>query len=163
MKGIVHVRIDDRLIHGQVACIWSTSLGVNRIMVANDEVANNEMQKNVLRMVAPAGINTSIISKDKAVNNILAGNYQTQKVLMILKNPLDALYLIEHGLDIKEINVGNMAKRDNTVQIKRSVSVTKEEAAAFRKLIDKGVKITSIMVPDESKTYIKDYLDKAGL
>lgn len=163
MKGIIHVRIDDRLIHGQVATRWSTGLGASRIMVANDEVAHDEMQKGILRMVAPPGINTSIITKDTAIKNILAEKYAAQKVLMVLKNPMDALYLIENGLDIKSINVGNMAKRDDATQIKRSVSVTKEEVEAFRKLMEKGVEITSIMVPDESPSYLKDFLDKAGL
>lgn len=163
MKGIIHVRIDDRLIHGQVATRWSTGLGVSRIMVANDEVANDEMQKGILRMVAPPGINTSIIAKDTAVNNILAEKYAAQKVLMVLKNPMDAIYLIEKGLDIKEINVGNMALRDNTTQIKRSISVTKEEIEAFRKLMDMGVKLTSKMVPDEADSLLKDFMDKAGV
>ncbi len=74
MKGIIHIRIDDRLIHGQVATRWSTGLGVSRIMVANDAVAADEMQKGILRMVAPPGIATSIISKEKAATNILAGS-----------------------------------------------------------------------------------------
>lgn len=162
MKGIIHIRIDDRLIHGQVATRWSTGLGVNRIMVANDAVALDEMQKGILRMVAPPGISTSIISKEKAATNILAGKYAAQKVLMVLKNPMDALDLMDKGLEIKEINVGNMAKRDGTIQIKKSISVTKEEYNAFEELLNRGVKLTARMVPDEADVLLKEFLKKAN-
>jgi mannose PTS system EIIAB component len=162
MKGIIHIRIDDRLIHGQVATRWSTGLGASRIMVANDEVAVDEMQKGILRMVAPPGIATSIISKEKAATNILAGKYALQKVLMVLKNPMDALDLMDKGLEIKEINVGNMAKRDNTIQIKKSISVSKEEYEAFKELKNRGVKLTARMVPDEADVLLDEFLSKAN-
>ena len=84
MKGIVHIRIDDRLIHGQVAAFWTNSLSISRIMVVNDEVAADEMQKSLLRMVAPASVRTSIISKETAIKNISAGKYEGQRVLLVL-------------------------------------------------------------------------------
>lgn len=162
MKGIIHIRIDDRLIHGQVATRWSTGLGVGRIMVANDAVAADDMQKGILRMVAPPGIATSIISKEKAATNILAGKYATQKVLMVLKNPMDALDLMDKGLEIKEINVGNMAKREGTVQIKKSISITEEEYKAFKELLNRGVKLTARMVPDEADVLLEGFLNKVS-
>ncbi|AQM60100.1 PTS system mannose/fructose/N-acetylgalactosamine-transporter subunit IIB [Clostridium baratii] len=162
MKGIIHIRIDDRLIHGQVAARWSTGLGASRIMVANDQVAADEMQKGILRMVAPPGIATSIISKEKAATNILAGKYANQKVLLVLKSPKDALDLMDRGLEIKEINVGNMAKRDNTVQIKKSLSITKEEFENFKELMNRGVRLTARMVPDESEVLLENFLSKVS-
>lgn len=162
MKGIIHIRIDDRLIHGQVAARWSTGLGASRIMVANDEVAADEMQKGILRMVAPPGIATSIISKEKAATNILSGKYSNQKVLLVLKSPKDALDLMDRGLEIKEINVGNMAKRDNTVQIKKSLSITKDEFEDFKELGNRGVRLTARMVPDESEVLLENFLSKVS-
>ena len=61
MEGFVHIRVDDRLIHGQVATRWATGLKVNRIMIIDDAVAVNETEKSILRMAAPAGVNTSIL------------------------------------------------------------------------------------------------------
>lgn len=158
--GIIHVRIDDRLIHGQVAAFWCNTLNAQRIMVANDIVANDELQKSVLRMVAPPGVATSIITKDRAAENINAGKYDAERVMLILKNPRDALDLINLGVEIKIINVGNMAHHDNTVQIKRSINVTQEDIENFKKLNDDGVKLTSIMVPDEPATNLMDYIEK---
>lgn len=158
--GIIHVRIDDRLIHGQVAAFWCNTLKAQRIMVANDLVAADELQKSVLRMVAPPGVATSIITKDRAAENIKAGKYDQERVMLILKNPGDALYLINLGVEIKSINVGNMAHKENTVQIKRSINVTQEDIENFKKLNADGVELTSIMVPDEPKTNLMDYIEK---
>lgn len=158
--GIVHVRIDDRLIHGQVAAFWCNSMKINRIMVANDEVANNELQKSALRMVAPPGVNTSIITKEKAAANIKAGKYDAERVFLILKGPKDAIDLIKLGVNIKMINVGNMAHREGTVQIKRSINVTQDEIEAFKELNAMGVELTAIMVPDEPKTDLMALINK---
>lgn len=80
MKGFVNIRIDDRLIHGQVATRWSTGLRATRIMVIDNDVANDDVQKSVLRMAAPSGISTSIITEEKAITNIKAGKYENQRV-----------------------------------------------------------------------------------
>ncbi len=158
---IIHIRIDDRLIHGQVAAFWCNSLNANRIMVANDEVAKDEMQKSLLRMVAPSGVRTSIITKEMAAKNLAAGKYDNERVLLILKSPKDALELMEMGVDITLINVGNMAHHDGTIQIKKSINVSREDIESFERLNEKGVKLTSIMVPDEPRSNLMDYLKKA--
>lgn len=158
MEGIIHVRIDDRLIHGQVATQWTNELGATRIMVINDDVANNDIQKTVLRMAAPSNVSTSILTRKKAVTNIKSGKYKGQKVLIVVKSPVDILNLIDDGLDIKNVNVGNMSVREGTHHIRPTISITEQEQNAFQKLIDKGIEITAIMVPGDNKILIKDVL-----
>ncbi len=158
MLGIVHIRIDDRLIHGQVATRWTAQTKATRILIPNDEIAMDETQKKILRMAAPSGVNTSIISKEKAVENINKGKYASQRVLIVVKSPLDLIELKKLGLEFSEINVGNMAKRDNTIQIKKSISITEKEREAFKELIDLGVEITAQMVPDENAPLIKNLI-----
>lgn len=135
MKGIIHIRIDDRLIHGQVATMWTNNLGATRIMVINDEVANNDLQKSVLRMAAPSNVSTSIITRETALKNISSGKYEGQKVFIVVKSPLDLLYLVKNGLDIKKINVGNMSSKKNTEVVRPSISVTAEEKEALPTVI----------------------------
>ncbi len=160
MQGITHVRIDDRLIHGQVALLWSSGLGISRIIVINDEVANNEVQKAVLRMAAQGKINTSILNKETACTNILSGKYSTQKCMIILKNPKDALDLMDMGLDFDSINVGNMISKDpEAIQVKRSLKLSPDEIEQFKQLSNKGVTLTSQMVPEEKITYLLDFID----
>jgi PTS system mannose-specific IIB component len=158
LEGIVHVRVDDRLIHGQVATRWATGLKVNRIMVIDDKVAVNEVEKSVLRMAAPTGVNTSILTVDKAANNIKNGNYQGQRVLVVIKTPEVAVQLLNAGLDVKQVNIGNLSNRPNTVQIKKSVSLSESERKAVDFLLEKGVEVTAQMVPDDPETSIISYL-----
>lgn len=158
MKGINNIRIDDRLIHGQVATMWSNKLGVTRLMVVNDDVASNDIQKQVLRMAVPAGIASSIITKEKAIDNIKNDKYIGQNVLLIVKSPVDLLPFIENNLDITSINIGNMSNRKETTVLRPNISVTLQERAAFEKLLSLGVEITTIMTPDDKKTYLKDLL-----
>ncbi|AYV66163.1 PTS mannose/fructose/sorbose transporter subunit IIB [Niallia circulans] len=158
MEGIVHIRVDDRLIHGQVATRWATGLKVNRIMVIDDKVAANELEKSVLRMAAPSGVNTSILDVEKAVNNIKNGNYQGQRVLVVIKTPEVAVQLLKAGLNVKQVNIGNLSNRPNTLQIKKSVSLSESERKAVDFLIEKGVEVTAQMVPDDPAANIISYL-----
>lgn len=161
MPGIVHIRIDDRLLHGQVCAFWTNTLKLTRIMVANDEVAADDLQKQVLRMAAPTGIRTSIIPLEQAARQILEGKYANQRVLLIIKNPEDALKLIELGLPIAFINVGNMANREHTKQYKKSISLTNEEYDDFMKLHELGIEMDAQMTPDEPANDLMSYLKKA--
>ncbi|WP_207941285.1 PTS system, mannose-specific IIB component [Enterococcus sp. DIV2402] len=158
MEGIIHIRIDDRLIHGQVATQWTNELGATRIMVINDEIAKNDVQKSVLRMAAPPNVATSIITKETAATNIKNGKYKGQKVLIVVKSPIDILDLINLGLDITKVNVGNMSVREGTRHVRATVSINAVEEETFQKLLDQGVEITTIMVPGDNTIYLKDVI-----
>ncbi|WP_367342136.1 PTS sugar transporter subunit IIB [Limosilactobacillus sp.] len=158
MDGINNIRIDDRLIHGQVATMWTNKLGVTRLMVVNDQVANNKIQKDMLRMATPAGVASSIITTEKALTNIGNSKYKGQNVLLIVKSPTDLLPFLNKGFDFPTINVGNMSHRPGTKVLKPNISVTPDESAAFRKLLDAGIEITTVMTPDDKTTYLKDIL-----
>ncbi|WP_223902063.1 PTS system mannose/fructose/N-acetylgalactosamine-transporter subunit IIB [Lactobacillus laiwuensis] len=158
MEGIIHVRIDDRMIHGQVATQWSGRLNATRIMVINDSIVNDDMRKTVVRLAAPANVSTSILGRQKALTNIKSGKYNGQRVLLICVSPMDVNYLIDNGLPIKSVNVGNLAQRDGTERIRPSVNVTPEEKEAFKKLIGRGVEVTVIPTPQSPTVYLKDYI-----
>ncbi|TXS02349.1 PTS mannose/fructose/sorbose transporter subunit IIB [Bacillus sp. SH7-1] len=159
MEGIVHIRVDDRLIHGQVATRWATGLRVNRIMIIDDKVAVNDDEKSILRMAAPAGVNTSILTFEKGLNNVKNGNYKGQRVLLIVKTPEILVQLMNGGLALKEVNVGNMSSRPGTTQIKKSISMTENEKVAVQQLLSQGVKVTAQMVPEESDASIEGFLN----
>ncbi|WP_440897536.1 PTS system mannose/fructose/N-acetylgalactosamine-transporter subunit IIB [Amphibacillus sp. Q70] len=158
MKGIIHIRVDDRLIHGQVATQWVNHLGATRIMVINDEIATNDIQKRALRIAAPPNVSSSIITKQTAATNILSGKYDGQKVLIVLKSPNDVVDLLNLGLNIKKINLGNLSVREGTHRILPTISVTNEEEESLKELINKEIEVTAIMVPGDSKVYVKDIL-----
>lgn len=153
--AIIGVRIDGRLIHGQVANLWATSLNISRIMVVDDEVAQNDIEKSGLKLAAPPGVKLSILPIEKAANNILEGKYDSQRLFIVAKKPDRLLKLVELGVPITEINVGNMSQTPETRSITRSVNVVDSDVEAFGKLNEKGVKIVHQMVPSDS---IEDFM-----
>ena len=157
MEGFVHIRIDDRLIHGQVATRWSTGLRVNRIMVIDDAVASNDAEKAILRMAAPAGVNTSILGFDKAVANIKNGNYAGQRVMLIVKTPVTLVKMMEAGVKLLPVNIGNMSNRPGTTQYKKSISMTPEEKEAVDTLLKAGIKVTAQLVPDDPEVGLERF------
>lgn len=160
MEGIVNIRVDDRLIHGQVAAFWTNTLNASRIMVIDDAIANDETEKALLRMVAPSTVKTSIISKETAATNIKAGKYAAQRVFVLVKSPVTLLTLLDMGVNITAINIGNMAKRDDTRQIKPSISLSAAEENAIRELLARNITIYAQMVPDHPQIPIQEFLDK---
>ncbi|MDZ7542490.1 PTS mannose transporter subunit IIAB, partial [Clostridium perfringens] len=80
---IVNVRIDERLIHGQVAALWTNKLGITRIVVVNNEIIKDQIQKMALKMATPVGVKLSILSVDTAVNNLKINKYEKDKILLI--------------------------------------------------------------------------------
>lgn len=158
--AIVHARIDERLIHGQVAMVWTNTVGATRIAVVNDEAVKDEMIISALKMAKPAGVKLSILSKRKAVEKFPSGVYDGDKVFLITKNIEDMKFLVDNNIDIKTVNVGNIAKKEGAVQIKKSVHVTDEDIKNIQDLLDKGVKVTAQMIPSESDQSITAYLPK---
>lgn len=158
--AIVHTRVDERLIHGQVAMVWTNTVGATRIAVVNDEAVKDEMIIAGLKMAKPAGVKLSILSKAKAVEKLKSDVYDGDKLFVITKNLQDAAYLVENGVNLGTINVGNIAKREGAVQIKKSVYVTEEDIATVNKLIASGTAVTAQMLPTEPNSSITEYFPK---
>ena len=124
MEGIVHIRIDDRLLHGQVVGFWTNTLKATRIMVPSDRVAADEMLRSVLRMAAPAGVKTSFIPVERAVRQIMEGRYAGQRVFVVCEGPADVLKMMDLGLPITKVNVGNIGGAEGRIAVKTSLSLS---------------------------------------
>lgn len=148
--NIVNARIDERLIHGQVAGIWSSTLKTQRLIVINDEAANSPLQKSALRMAAPQSMRLSVLTVQEAVNNINAGKYGKQRLFLIFKNPADVLRFIDMGGQLDRLTVGNMSFETGNREITKNIYVTEEEVNVFTKISGSGVAITAQLVPNET-------------
>ena len=148
-ENIVNTRIDERLIHGQVAGIWSTSLSTQRIIVANDEAASDPLQKSSLRMAAPTSMRLSVLPVAAAAENIRAGKYGKQRLFLLFKNPKDVLRFIEADGPIKTVNVGNMSYKEGAREVTKSIQVLPEEETIFETIASKGVNVTAQLVPND--------------
>ena len=149
MPNIVLTRIDNRLLHGQVATQWTKVIGANLILVANDDVANNKMRQNLMTMAAPSGVATRFWTLQKTIDTIHKAA-DRQKIFIICENPKDVLTLVEGGVPIKDLNIGNMHMAEGKRQVAGVVAVDDSDVEAFKKLKDKGVNLEIRKVPTES-------------
>ena len=145
--NILLTRIDNRLVHGQVATQWNSTLGSNLILVANDDVATNTMRQNLMKMAAPAGVATRFFSLQKTID-VIGKASPRQKIFIVAETPEDVLTLVKGGVPIKKVNIGNMHMADGKRQVATSVAVDDADVAAFKKMQDLGVELEIKRVPD---------------
>ena len=138
MPNIVLSRIDERLIHGQVGVQWVGFAGANLVLVANDEVAEDPVQQNLMEMVLAEGIAVRFWTLQKVIDNIHRAA-DRQKILLVCKTPADFLTLVKGGVPVNRINVGNMHYANGKQQIAKTVSVDAGDIAAFNDLKAAGV------------------------
>ena len=134
------VRLDYRLLHGQVVFSWTGHVGAQRIIVVDDDAANDEMKK-------PAGVRVNIFTVDKAIAKMPKVEQLDEKIMMIFGNTAALLKFCQAYPKIKEINYGAVANKPGSVAFDQSVFLTPEEQADTQKLLDMGIKIYSQQTP----------------
>lgn len=157
---IIANRVDGRLIHGQVANLWATKLNITRFLVIDDEVAQSDIDKQSLKLATPSGIRLSVLPIEKAAHNINNGKYDSQRLMVIARKPDRFLQLLEQGVKLDELNVGNMSQTEETQSLTKSINVTDTDIDVFKKLNDKGLKIVSQMVPNDEAVNFMSLLNK---
>lgn len=145
------VRIDDRLIHGQVVTSWSKETRCETIIVVNDEVAADTMRKTLLEQVAPPGVKSNVVSIEKAIRVINNPKYVDVNAMLLFTNPTDVLRIVEGGVDLKSINIGGMSFKEGKKQITGTVSVNEKDIEAFKKLHEKGIELEIRKVTSDSR------------
>lgn len=148
MANILMTRIDNRLVHGQVGVTWVNYLGSNLIVVANDEVSTDEIRQNLMDMVVPDVIGTRYFSIQKTID-VINMAAEDQLIFMVCETPQDVLRLVEGGVPVKKVNIGNMHFSEGKEQISSTVSIDEEDKKTFRRLHELGVELEIRRVPDE--------------
>lgn len=156
-ENIVNVRMDERLIHGQVASIWAPSLHTQRIIVINDEAAADTLQKSSLRMAAPTSMRLSVLPVESAAKNIRSGKYGKQRLFLVFKNPTDVLRYLKAGGKLTHVNVGNMSYKEGSKDITKSIKVLDEEIDVFESIAAMDINVTAQLVPNDP---VIDFMDK---
>ena len=154
---IVFCRIDDRLIHGQVVTTWVNVKNIESIIVVNDKVAGDKIQKNILTMAAPQGIKVHAFGVQQFAD-ITKKQAISKRTMLLFTNSLDVNNLVDLGVDIKELNIGGMRFQEGRRQLTKALSVSPEEEQAFKELMSKGVEVTIQMVPNDEMKNLKEVL-----
>lgn len=156
--SLVLARIDQRLIHGIVITQWTGATKAKRLMVVDDEVSKDEIQKQAMRMSKPAGTGMSIIDTDTAIKNFNAGKYDNHNVFMVVREPSTLIRLKENGVEIPKVNIGIMFDGEGKRTVKKMVSVNEQEIQDFKTLQSMGVPVTFHFVPGEAEESFETYI-----
>lgn len=151
MANVVNARIDGRLVHGQVANLWSRQLNVERIIVLDDQAAESKVDKSGLRLATPTEIRLSVLPVKKAAKQLIDERYGDQRLLLLAKTPHQFLELVQEGFELESLNVGNMSQTAETTSITNSINVVEKDVTAFEQLEEAGVNLYNQMVPSDTK------------
>lgn len=158
--GIEVIRIDDRLIHGQIVQGWLKTVFVNRILVVSNEVAGDEMQKALLSMAVPSTVELSIRNIKDASSEIINNVYEKEKVMILFSNPCDIVKMMDNGVKFNSVNVGGMHFVHGKKQLLSNLSVDTSDIKAFLKLISCGIELESRILPNDERHSISDTIKK---
>jgi len=143
------VRIDDRLIHGQVVTIWVKTLRTNRIVIVDDDVAADSFMQDVLCLAAPPGIKVDVYNVQEGIAALGEDVPNRDKILVLVKSPRVAEQLYKGGVKFKALNVGGIGAAPGRKNVFKNISMSDEEIATLKRLMEEGVEITLQTVPGE--------------
>ena len=148
-------RVDDRLIHGQVAVKWCKELGVNRIIVASDSIAKNAVQVAALKGAAPAGVKAAILPIEKAQGIINDPRSESLRILVVSNDPSDFLALFKGIKERPVLNIANYGRINGPLSEKRKVTdtvyLTERDQEVVREISALGVEVVTQPLPDDSR------------
>ena len=155
MANIVLVRIDERLLHGQIRITWGKYSGANTIIVANDEIAANPVLQAPFKGAAGGEYVVLFRTIDHLIGSINKAD-ERRRILILCKTPEDVARLVEGGVSFNEVNVCNMHHNSERKQIDKNVSVSPVDIQAFKRIQLKGIKSIIQHMPESSR---KDVFD----
>lgn len=158
------MRVDDRLIHGQVAVMWSRELGIERIIVASDKIASNAIQVSALKMAAPAGVKAAILPIEKAVGILNDPRSENMKILVLSNDPEDLKRVLEQISEKPVLNVANYGRigggsLSDKEKIAESLYVTPRDKEILHEIQGFGVEVIHQPLPSDPR---KDLIKMLG-
>jgi len=156
-------RLDTRLLHGQVATAWTPDSKADRIIVASDNVAKDELRKELIKQAAPGKVKANVVPIQKLIDVAKDPRFGGTHALILFETPQDALRAIEGGVPIKTLNVGSMAHSTGKTMVNNVLSMDKEDVATFEKMRDLGVEFDVRKVPNDTKKDLFDLINKANV
>ncbi|MCK5533870.1 PTS sugar transporter subunit IIB [bacterium] len=155
---LVLIRIDDRLIHGQIVEGWLKYINVNCIVIINDKISNDPMQRVLFNMVVPSSIKVEVFSFGEIAERVKNRYLDDYNLLVLVTSPHDVLKLIRTGMEIDSVNIGGMHYSSGKKYILPSISIDEEDKNAFMKLEQLGINLEVRLLPLDERKNIMDYI-----
>ena len=146
---VILARIDDRLIHGQVVEGWVNFLKATCIMVADDKIAANPLQRSIMEISVPPGLKVVIGTVKDICSMLRGGTPEGERTILLFSNPVDVLQSLKEGLSCTSVNVGGLHFMPGKRKIMDVLAVDDADLAALKEIMDRGVKVEIHTVPNE--------------
>ncbi|MGX6961851.1 PTS sugar transporter subunit IIB [Vagococcus xieshaowenii] len=160
---IQFVRIDDRLIHGQVATVWVKKFNIERILVVAEEVTKNPVRKVMLEQAAPPGVYVNVITPAKLIDIYFDPLFFSSKVMLLFTNPQEVVCAVKKGVVFPSVNIGGMSFSQGKKMLTNAVAVNEEDIRSFEYLTTKGIELEVRKVFSDSKLQLMDLISKKKL
>jgi mannose/fructose/N-acetylgalactosamine-specific phosphotransferase system component IIB len=148
-------RIDDRLLHGQVAFTWTPALGADCILIANDKVAKDEFMKMTLGLAKPAGTKLLIKSLNDAAVFLNDERSTNLKVLLLVNSVKDAYAMANEVAEIRSVNFGGLRTKEGAKLISKAIAVNEDDITIIREMLSKGIELEIRQVPTDSRQLVE--------
>ncbi|MBI4376632.1 MAG: PTS sugar transporter subunit IIB [Elusimicrobia bacterium] len=145
------MRIDDRLVHGQVVEGWIPFLRANAVMIVSDEAAADETQQALMRMALPESVELEILPVGRAARHAAWSPSDPRRLLVLAPGPKEVLSLLEHGARFSRVNVGGLHYTAGRVQLGRAIFLGEQDMDALRKISERGVRLEGRALPAEKE------------
>jgi PTS system mannose-specific IIB component len=158
--AIVLIRVDDRLVHGQIVQGWLKTLDVDAVLVISDLAANDKIQQTLMELALPSSIRLDVKTLKGATISLINGEYGKENIMILTVHPSEVLYMIEKGLKITSLNIGGMHFISGKKQLAENICVDDEDIRNLYQIYSKGIEIESRVLPGDEKLNIIDILEK---
>lgn len=160
---VVFVRIDDRLIHGQVVEGWVNFLKANSIIVADDRVASDTLQRSIMEVSVPQGIKVSIGRVDDICDQVREKAAGKERYILLFSNPSAVVKALGLGLQCRELNIGGMHFIPGKRKLIDVLAVDDQDLKALREISAQGVKVTVQAVPNQKPLSLEKLFEACDL
>ena len=148
---ITLLRVDHRLLHGQVAFSWTQYVGAACILIANDNVPTDELRKTTIKLAKPPSVKLVIKNIDDAIEAIKSGVTDKYNLFIVVESVNDAWRIASAVAEIKSINLGGIKAKEGSKNISKAINLLPEEIEQLQQLVGKGVEVEIRQVPNDRK------------
>lgn len=151
------IRVDYRLLHGQVAVSWTGTLGADALLLVSDTLKNDKLRLQMLALAKPSGVKVVVKDTKEAINVIKSGKTDRYSLFIICET-VEIAAKLAREFNIKSVNLGNISFAEGKQKISKSIYINEEEKQTIEELIDEGVDVFIQMVPTENKIEAKNVI-----
>jgi PTS system mannose-specific IIB component/fructoselysine and glucoselysine-specific PTS system IIB component len=152
------VRVDDRLIHGQVVVGWGREIKPDLVVLADDEIAANEWEQKLYALGVPSGMKVEFTTVKGAVRSVDTWARDSCRTILIVSD-IDSLQRLCNGAPtIRKVNLGGVHNDGDRQQHLPYLFLSEAEVGQLRLLATRGVEITAQDLPNSAPVTLEDLL-----